>query len=61
MKLVAGNADSDAWSADKMAARAVAEHPDEANVQHCKAPAASQREYANISSAKQPRRPVRKG
>ena len=33
-KFATGNAESDAWFADEMAARAIAEHADEANVQH---------------------------
>jgi len=39
-KLATGNAESDAWFADEMAARAVAEHTDAANVQHYEVPAA---------------------
>jgi cyclopropane-fatty-acyl-phospholipid synthase len=39
-KLATGNAESDAWFADEMAARAIAEHVDEANVQHYEVPAA---------------------
>jgi cyclopropane-fatty-acyl-phospholipid synthase len=32
-RLASGNAESDAWFADELAARAIAEHADEANVQ----------------------------
>ncbi len=39
-KLATGNAESDAWFADEMAARAIAEHTDAANVQHYEVPAA---------------------
>ena len=39
-KLAAGNAESDAWFADEMAARAIAEYTDEANAQHYEVPAA---------------------
>jgi len=39
-KLATGNAESDAWFADEMAARAIAEHTDEANVQRYEVPAA---------------------
>jgi cyclopropane-fatty-acyl-phospholipid synthase len=39
-KLATGNAESDAWFADEMVARAVAEHTDEANAQHYEVPAA---------------------
>ncbi|SIO21715.1 cyclopropane-fatty-acyl-phospholipid synthase [Bradyrhizobium erythrophlei] len=39
-KLATGNAESDAWFADEMAARAIAEHTDEANVQPYEVPAA---------------------
>jgi cyclopropane-fatty-acyl-phospholipid synthase len=39
-KLATGNAESDAWFADEMAARAIAEHTDEDNVQHYEVPAA---------------------
>ncbi len=38
--LASGNAESDAWFADEMAARAIAEHADEANAQHYEVPAA---------------------
>src|SRR3954467_10841499 len=39
-RLATGNAESDAWFADEMAARAIAEHTDEANAQHYEVPAA---------------------
>jgi cyclopropane-fatty-acyl-phospholipid synthase len=39
-KLATGNAESDAWFADEMVARAIAEHTDEANAQHYEVPAA---------------------
>src|SRR6476469_5173090 len=39
-RLATGNAESDAWFADEMAARAIAEHADEANAQHYELPAA---------------------
>jgi cyclopropane-fatty-acyl-phospholipid synthase len=39
-RLASGNAESDAWFADEMAARAIAEHTDEANAQHYEVPAA---------------------
>jgi cyclopropane-fatty-acyl-phospholipid synthase len=39
-RLARGNAESDAWLADEMAARAIAEHTDEANAQHYEVPAA---------------------
>ena len=39
-KLATGNAESDAWFADEMAARAIAEHADAANTQHYEVPAA---------------------
>jgi cyclopropane-fatty-acyl-phospholipid synthase len=39
-KLATGNAESDAWFADEMAARAIAEHTDEAKVQPYEVPAA---------------------
>jgi cyclopropane-fatty-acyl-phospholipid synthase len=39
-KLATGNAESDAWFADEMAARAIAEYTDEANAQHYEVPAA---------------------
>ena len=39
-RLATGNAESDAWFADEMAARAIAEHADEANAQHYEVPAA---------------------
>src|ERR1700730_6863319 len=39
-RLASGNAESDAWFADEMAARAIAEYTDEANVQHYEVPAA---------------------
>jgi cyclopropane-fatty-acyl-phospholipid synthase len=39
-RLASGNAESDAWFADEMAARAIAEHADEANSQHHEVPAA---------------------
>ncbi len=39
-KLATGNAESDAWFADEMVARAIAEHTDEANTQHYEVPAA---------------------
>ena len=39
-KLATGNAESDAWFADEMAARAIAEHADEANTRHYEVPAA---------------------
>src|SRR5256885_726204 len=38
--LASGNAESDAWFADEMAARAIAEYTDEANTQHYEVPAA---------------------
>jgi cyclopropane-fatty-acyl-phospholipid synthase len=40
MRLAEGNAESDAWFADEMAARAIAEYTDEANAQHYEVPAA---------------------
>ena len=39
-RLATGNAESDAWFADAMAARAIAEHADAANTQHYEVPAA---------------------
>src|SRR5205823_11825354 len=39
-RLASGNAESDAWFADEMAARAIAEYTDEANTQHYEVPAA---------------------
>src|SRR6195952_185969 len=39
-RLAAGNTESDAWFADEMAARAIAEHADAANAQHYEVPAA---------------------
>jgi cyclopropane-fatty-acyl-phospholipid synthase len=39
-RLASGNAESDAGFADEMAARAIAEHTDEANAQHYEVPAA---------------------
>ena len=39
-RLAIGNAESDAWFADEMAARAIAEYTDEANTQHHEVPAA---------------------
>ncbi len=39
-KLATGNAESDAWFADEMAARAIAEHAGEANTRHYEVPAA---------------------
>lgn len=39
-RLATGNAESDAWFADEMAARAIAEYTDEANAQHYEVPAA---------------------
>jgi cyclopropane-fatty-acyl-phospholipid synthase len=39
-RLAGANAESDAWFADEMAARAIAEYTDEANVQHYEVPAA---------------------
>jgi cyclopropane-fatty-acyl-phospholipid synthase len=39
-RLARGNAESDAWFADEMAARAIAEHTDEANARHYEVPAA---------------------
>ena len=39
-RLATGNAESDAWFADEMAARAIAEYADEANAQHYEVPAA---------------------
>jgi cyclopropane-fatty-acyl-phospholipid synthase len=39
-RLASGNAESDAWFADEMAARAIAEHPEAANAQHYEVPAA---------------------
>jgi cyclopropane-fatty-acyl-phospholipid synthase len=38
-RLATGNAESDAWFAAEMAARAIAEHADEANAQHYEVPA----------------------
>ena len=38
-RLASGNAESDAWFADEMAARAIAEHTDEANAEHDEVPA----------------------
>jgi cyclopropane-fatty-acyl-phospholipid synthase len=40
LRLATGNAESDAWFADAMAARAIAEHADAANAQHYEVPAA---------------------
>jgi cyclopropane-fatty-acyl-phospholipid synthase len=37
-RLASGNAESDAWFADEMAARAIAEYTDEANTQHYEVP-----------------------
>jgi cyclopropane-fatty-acyl-phospholipid synthase len=39
-RLASGSAESDAWFADEMAARAIAEHTEEANSQHYEVPAA---------------------
>ncbi len=39
-KFATGNAESDAWFADEMAARAIAEHAAAANAQHYELPAA---------------------
>jgi cyclopropane-fatty-acyl-phospholipid synthase len=39
-RLATGNAESDAWFADEMAARAIAEYTDEANAQDYEVPAA---------------------
>jgi cyclopropane-fatty-acyl-phospholipid synthase len=39
-RLATGNTESDAWFADEMAARAIAEYTDEANTQHYEVPAA---------------------
>src|SRR4030088_3124980 len=39
-RLATGNTESDAWFADEMAARAIAEYTDEANAQHYEVPAA---------------------
>jgi cyclopropane-fatty-acyl-phospholipid synthase len=39
-RLAAGDVESDAWFADEMAARAIAEYTDEANTQHYEVPAA---------------------
>jgi cyclopropane-fatty-acyl-phospholipid synthase len=39
-RLATGNAESDAWFADEMAARAIAEYTDEANAQHYEVPVA---------------------
>src|SRR5205823_11199368 len=39
-RLASGNVESDAWFADEMAARAIAEYTDEANAQHYEVPAA---------------------
>jgi cyclopropane-fatty-acyl-phospholipid synthase len=39
-RLATGNAESDSWFADEMAARAIAEHTEEANAQHYEVPAA---------------------
>jgi cyclopropane-fatty-acyl-phospholipid synthase len=39
-RLASGNAESDAWFAEEMAARAIAEHAEEANIQHYEVPAA---------------------
>jgi cyclopropane-fatty-acyl-phospholipid synthase len=39
-RLASGHAESDAWFADEMAARAIAEYTDEANAQHYEVPAA---------------------
>ena len=39
-RLASGNAESDAAFADEMAARAIAEHTEAANAQHCEVPAA---------------------
>ncbi|MEA2918715.1 MAG: cyclopropane-fatty-acyl-phospholipid synthase [Bradyrhizobium sp.] len=39
-RLASGNAASDAWFADEMAARAIAEYTGEANIQHYEVPAA---------------------
>ena len=38
-RLATGNAESDAWLADEMAARAIAEYTDEADLQHYEVPA----------------------
>ncbi len=38
-RLAIGNAESDAWLADEMAARAIAEYTDETDLGHCEAPA----------------------
>ena len=38
-RLATGDAESDAWFADAMAARAIAEHADAANAQHYEVPA----------------------
>jgi cyclopropane-fatty-acyl-phospholipid synthase len=40
LRLATGNAENDAWFADTMAARAIAEHTDAANAQHYEVPAA---------------------
>ena len=40
MRLAEGNVESDAWFADEMATRAIAEYTDEANAQHYEVPAA---------------------
>src|SRR5450432_1711172 len=39
-RIASGNAESDVWFADEMAARAIAEHAEEANTQHYEVPAA---------------------
>src|SRR6266542_1917954 len=39
-RLATGNAESDAWFADEMAARAIAEYTDDADIQHDEVPAA---------------------
>ena len=39
-RLATGNTESDAWFADEMAARAIAEYTDEANTRHHEVPAA---------------------
>jgi cyclopropane-fatty-acyl-phospholipid synthase len=39
-RLASGNAESDAWFADEMAARTIAEYTDVANIQHYEVPAA---------------------
>jgi cyclopropane-fatty-acyl-phospholipid synthase len=44
-RLAEGNTESDAWFADEMAARAIAEYTDEANDQHYEVPAAF---FANV-------------